>query len=53
LTLASVKNSEFRKSLLQYCKDSFDHFFDKEAIHKVSADEEEKLKFKERLFGNI
>lgn len=52
LSVGSIKFSEFRKTLLEFCKKSFDQFFDKE-IKQKEMDEEELIKFKERLLGNI
>lgn len=44
----------FRRSLLKYCKDSFNQFFTEETkLLFLSKDEENKFKFTTRLFGNI
>lgn len=54
---ATVKNSrksEFRQQLLKHCRSSFDQFFTDEVKKIVSHhDQEEILKFQQRLFGNI
>ena len=53
LSTKSIKYSEFRKTLLEFCKQSFDQFFDKDIAKKEQMDEEAVLKFKDRLLGNI
>lgn len=47
-----AKHSEFRRTLLEYCKQSFDTFFDTAKLLE-KKDLEEEIKFKTRLFGNI
>jgi MIF4G domain len=50
----NMKNCQFRKLLLKNCKASFDQFFTEETKKLLeSKDEENLLKFKARLFGNI
>lgn len=46
-----LKRSEFRSLLLEYCRSSFDRFFDKK--HKNIEDEEESIKFKHKLFCSM
>lgn len=52
--ITNLKHSEFRKTLLEFCKTSFEQFFSDESREKrLSLDMEDQLKFKQRLFGNI
>jgi len=48
-----MKNSEFRKQILQFCRISFEKFFDKETKEKAEADTETKILFQQKLFGNL
>ena len=50
----NIRNSLFRKLLLQNCRNSFDQFFTEDTQKLLqSKDEENILKFKTRLLGNI
>lgn len=50
----NLKHSEFRKTLLEFCKTSFDQFFSEQAKEtRKTMDEEQLMKFRQRLFGNI
>jgi len=40
-----MKNSEFRKQILQFCRISFEKFFDKETKEKAEVDLESKVMF--------
>jgi hypothetical protein len=40
-----MKNSEFRKKILVFCKTSFEKFFDKDEREKAEGDEEKKIMF--------
>lgn len=52
--VVTLKNSNFRKTLLDNCKSSFDHFFSEEIKEqRKTMDEESHMKFKHRLLGNI
>ncbi len=54
LTKKDAKSSMFRRYLLKFCKDSFNQFFTEKTKELfLGKDEEKKLKFKTRLFGNI
>jgi hypothetical protein len=49
----NIKASQFRKSLLQHCRTSFDQFFTTETKEILESKEEENvLRFKQRLFGS-
>jgi len=48
----TAKHSEFRRTLLEYCRKSFDQFFDSSKVEE-KKDQEEEIKYKQRLFGNI
>ena len=53
-TTKNIKISQFRKLLLKNCKNSFDEFFTEDTKKILeSKDEEELMKFKSQLFGNI
>lgn len=47
-----AKHSEFRKTLLEHCRKSFDQFFDRSKLEE-KRDQEEEIRYKHRLFGNI
>lgn len=51
--MSLLKHSNFRKTLLQYCKASFDKIFEQDEEAHKTHDEEKLLKFKHRLLGNI
>jgi MIF4G domain len=54
VTVKNIKGSQFRKSLLNFCRTSFDQFFTLETKELLEGKDDEKiLKFKHRLFGNI
>lgn len=56
LTVANLKQSEFRETLLKHCKASFETFFSKEFQEKrrtLDENDEEYMKLKSRLMGNI
>jgi len=48
-----MKNSEFRKQILQFCRISFEKFFDKETKEKAEVDKETQMLFQQKLFGNL
>jgi|TARA_B110001450_G_C17324915_1_gene360978 hypothetical protein len=48
-----MKNSEFRKQILQFCRISFEKFFDKEIKEKADESLESKIMFQQKLFGNL
>lgn len=49
-----LKNSDFRKALIEHCKTSFDYFFNENVREeKKKMDIEEGIKFRTKLFGNI
>lgn len=50
---ANLKNSKFRKSLFEVCKNCFEKFFDPEEKEKQNNDPESAVLFKLKLFGNI
>lgn len=39
--------------LLEYCRQSFDHFFKKEKLEEIKEDHEKVIKFKHQLYCNI
>lgn len=50
---STIKNSVFRKTLLEHCKKSFNQFFQEDARAKrATMDNEELMRFKHRLFGS-
>lgn len=53
-TTNTMKQSLFRKLIIQDCKTSFDQFFSDEATKiKETKDDDKIYKFKVRLFNNI
>ena len=48
-----LKNSAFRKKLLEVCKECFEQFFSEEERLRAESDFEKMLKFQDKLFGNI
>jgi len=51
--LSNMKNSQFRKSILEFCRFSFEKFFDAEQKEKAYAELEKKIMFQAKLFGNL
>lgn len=49
----NVKHCGFRSNLLTFCRESFYKMFQMQDDLKNKDDVEERLKHKERLFGNI
>ena len=50
---ANMKNSMFRKSLFEVCKQCFEKFFDSEERNKQMTNPDTAVLFKTKLFGNI
>ena len=52
--ISTIKYSNFRKALLDNCKKSFNNFFQVDKVDKdKNMDEDQLIKFKLKLFGNI
>lgn len=51
--VSNMKNSIFRKQLLQACKETFENFFDIELRAKETENDEKTANFIEKLFGNM
>lgn len=47
----TLKHSDFRTTLIEYCRTSFNQFFDVDKFKNIT--EEDKLKFRHRLFCNV
>jgi len=53
VTKSRMKNSLFRKNLINSCKECFERFFNKEDKEKTLNDPEKSILYKMHLFGNL